>query len=157
MDAMTFRQVMGLFGTGVTVVTVPDGDGAHGMTANSFTSVSLDPPLILVSVDRRARTHELIREAGRFGVSILREEQEGVSRHFAGKPDPAVAAALEYEWPEDIPVLAGSLAQIACRLWAEYDGGDHTLYVGEVLYLAANEGRPLLFFQGRYRRLGENL
>lgn len=157
MDPTAFRKTLGLFGTGVTVVTTPTGEKVHGMTANSFTSVSLHPPLILVSVDKRAQTHLLIPRAKRFGVSILRENQVPVSRHFAGKPDPVAAESLRYDWFQDIPVLSDCLASLACRLWATYEGGDHTLYLGEVVNLKAGEGRPLLFFQSAYHAIGDVL
>lgn len=157
MDPTAFRKTLGLFGTGVTVVTTPRGEQVHGMTANSFTSVSLHPPLILVSVDKRAQTHLFISQAKRFGISILREDQVPISRHFAGKSDPAVEESLGYDWFEDIPVLSDCLGSLACRLWAGYDGGDHTLYLGEVVSLKAGEGRPLLFFQSAYRGIGDVL
>jgi flavin reductase (DIM6/NTAB) family NADH-FMN oxidoreductase RutF len=148
-----FRRVMGTFCTGVTVVTTPEGPTVHGMTANAFTSVSLEPPLILVSVDKKAHTHENIRITGRFGVNILRANQAAISDHFAKKLDPDVEKQLSYQWIEDIPVLADCLANIACRLWQDYDGGDHTLYLGEVVHLRANEGDPLVFFRGKYVHL----
>jgi len=161
MDPAVFRRALGCFATGVTVVTVPleqpGGPGVHGMTANAFSSVSLEPPLVLVCVDRRARTHELIQRSGLFGVSILRADQVEVSRHFAGQARPAVASSLRYRWAQDVPVLADCLAYLACRLWASYDGGDHTIYVGRVTELGVEEdgAAALAFWRSRYYRLGE--
>lgn len=160
MDPLQFRQTLGLFATGVTVVTVPEPDrpgGVHGMTANAFSSVSLQPPLVLVCVDRRARTHELIQRSGLFGVSILRADQVEVSRHFAGQARPAVASSLRYRWAQDVPVLADCLAYLACRLWASYDGGDHTIYVGQVQELGIHDGEALMFWRSRYHRIGQAL
>lgn len=149
-----FRQAMGRFATGVTVVTTPHGkDGVHGMTANAFTSVSLDPPLVLVSVDKRANTHRLIPQAKRFAINILRRDQRDVSNHFAGKPNTEVEKKLKYDWQNEIPLLSDCLASVSCCLWANYDGGDHTLYVGEVVGLRVSEGDPLLFYRGNYGRL----
>mgnify|MGYP001156475997 CR=1 FL=1 len=153
-SSFDFRQAMGKFATGVTIVTTPVKEGVHGMTANAFMSVSLDPPLVLVSVDKRANTHRYISEAKCFGVNILRTDQRHISNHFAGKPNEQVAQGLSYEWHDGIPVLMDCLANIACRLWANYDGGDHTLYVGEVRALRSSEAEPLLFFEGTYREMG---
>lgn len=153
-DSTEFRRALGTFCTGVTVVTIPHADGVAGMTANSFTSVSLDPPLVLVSVGKTSATCGRIREAGRFGVTILASDQIDVSNYFAGKRTPEVEATLAYDWHEDIPMLASGLANLACRLWAEYDGGDHALFVGEVLGLRIQKtDDPLLYFKG-YRQLG---
>lgn len=145
---------MGKFATGITVVTTPiDGDDVHGMTANAFMSVSLEPPLILVSIDRRAHTHRYIQEAKRFGVNFLHAGQTALSNHFAGKVSAEVSAALKYEWHDDIPLLADCSVQIACRLWANYDGGDHTLFVGEVAGMNVLGGEPLLYYSGAYHTL----
>ncbi|MBX5437295.1 MAG: flavin reductase family protein [Alicyclobacillaceae bacterium] len=153
-DSMEFRRALGCFATGVTVITTPTDEGAvHGMTANAFTSVSLEPPLVLVSVDRKTRTHGLIASSGRFAVNILREDQAPVSQHFAGKPNPDVEQGLAYAWYDDIPYLEDCLASLACKLWASYDGGDHTLYLGEVLNIVVRDGDPLLFFRSKYRQI----
>ncbi|MHB1685162.1 MAG: flavin reductase family protein [Bacilli bacterium] len=153
-SSQDFRMAMGLFATGVTVVTT-QGDGhVHGMTANAFSSVSLDPPLILISVDRRAECHSLILKNRNFAVNILREDQESVSRQFAGKADKALFGAGQFEWMADIPVISQCLCSIACTLWADYDGGDHTLFVGEVQSLQIRgAGNPLLYFRSGYHKL----
>lgn len=144
-----FRKALGTFATGVTVVTTPRDGAVYGMTANSFTSVSLTPPLVLVSVGKNLNMHDWIHEAGIFGVTILSAAQQDASDFFAGKRTPEVEATLRYDWHENIPMLSGGLANLACRLWAEYDGGDHTLFVGEVLGLRVNEeSSPLLYHKG---------
>lgn len=154
MDSNLFRRTLGLFGTGVTVVTTAGPDGVQGMTANAFSSVSLDPPLVLVCVDRKARTHERIREAQAFGISFLRSDQKELSLHFAGKPTDGVGQ-LEFRWVEGVPVLASSLGWIVCSLWTAYDGGDHTIYVGQAVEMSVGEGEPLVFWNSRYWRLAE--
>ena len=152
-DSSEFRKAMGTFATGVTVVTTTHGEAVFGMTANSFTSVSLTPPLILISVGKNLSMHDWIREAGVFGVTVLSAEQREASDFFAGKRKPEVEAALRYDWHENIPMLSGGLANVACRLWAEYDGGDHTLFLGEVMGLRVQgETNPLLYYGG-YRTL----
>lgn len=151
-DSRAFRQALGQFATGVTVVTVKDGDGVHGMTANAFTSVSLDPPLVLVCIGKQNRTHALIEQVGKFGVSVLAEEHENVSRHFAGARDVPIDITF-IEEGVGTPVIRESLAWLDCSVWRLYDGGDHTIVVGQVEALAAPGGKPLLFFQGAYRKL----
>lgn len=151
-DSRTFRTVLGHFATGVTVVSVRDDGGVHGMTANSFTSVSLDPPLVLVCIGKKNRTHALIEKEGKFGVSVLSEEHEAVSRHFAGARD----LPIDITWFEEglgTPVIKESVAWLDCTVWRSYDGGDHTIFVGKVEALGAPGGKPLIFFQGAYRRL----
>lgn len=151
-DSRAFRNALGQFATGVSVITVKGPEGLHGMTANAFSSVSLDPPLVLVCIDKRNRTHALIEEVGKFGVSILAEEHEDVSRHFAGARDiPIDVTFIEEE--VGTPVIKEALAWLDCTVWKTYDGGDHTIVVGKVEALDAPGGKPLLFFQGAYRRL----
>jgi flavin reductase (DIM6/NTAB) family NADH-FMN oxidoreductase RutF len=144
---------MGLFATGVTVVSAEAGGALHGMTANSVTSVSLDPLLLLVCVDRRAHMAAAIREAGRFAVSILRDDQEAVSRRFAGQAGPVIQPAFA-------PLgaahrLDDCMAAIACVTERVLDGGDHIIVIGRVedLWQADDLGDPLLYFGGRYRRI----
>ncbi|WP_312881591.1 flavin reductase family protein [Actinomadura alba] len=159
-DAALLRRTFGTFGTGVTVVTV-GGRTPHGMTANSFTSVSLRPPLILFCIDRQAIMHRRIR-LGFFGVSVLAAHQEGVARHFADLQRPLGAKQFDgiaYEPGRLIgaPLISGALARFECELWRTCDGGDHTIFIGRLLSLdwasdlSAREG--LLFVQGRFRSL----
>ncbi len=145
------RCCLGRFATGVCVVTVEADDGVHGLTVNSFTAVSLDPPLVLVSIGKRARGHALL--AGRpFGVNVLGAEQERVARHFAGDPHPD---HVGWEDGAAAPRLAGVLAFLGCNPWRAYDGGDHTLYLGEVVELDYTSGAALGYAFSRFTRLEE--
>ena len=154
-----FRQALGHFATGVTVITVARGAGqVHGMTANAFTSVSLDPPLVLVCVARSSRTHPLLLAQRRFGITVLREEQQAVARYFADVSQDHEAPAhlgIRYRQTERGTVLLEPcLAQLECLLRTSQDAGDHTLFLAEVESVAVHEARPLLFYRGQYRQLG---
>ena len=142
------RGCLGRFATGVAVVTFiePEG-GRHGITVNSFTSVSIDPPLILVALQRTVRSHNLLRSRC-FTVNVLGSEQRELALHFAGKPRPS----LEPGWAdgEHAPRLAGSLCYFECGPWAEYDGGDHTLFLGEVRRFDYRDGDALGFVNGQF-------
>ncbi len=150
-DTTEFRKAMGTFCTGVTVVTTTKGSEIVGMTANSFTSISLTPPLVLISVGKNLSMHTSLHEARHFGVTVLSADQIDVSNYFAGKRTPEVAATLAYDWHEEIPLLSGGLANVACRLWAEYDGGDHTLFIGEVVGLRFIADTAPLLYHGGYK------
>lgn len=150
-DAKLYRAVMGRFATGVCVVTTQVGDEVHGATINSFTSVSLEPPLVLVSIDKRARLHRYLELAGRYAVSVLSLAQEAQSNHFAGRRQEGVQ--FDFDVRDGLPVLVGSLAYITARVVAAHPAGDHTLFVGHVESLEPHDGEPLLFFRGRYGRI----
>jgi flavin reductase (DIM6/NTAB) family NADH-FMN oxidoreductase RutF len=154
LDSELFRQVMGQFATGVTIVTAVDGDEPVGVAANSFTSVSLDPPLVLFCVARSSSTWPRIERARKFAVNILGEHQEEVSRLFAQR---GVDRFAQVDWHEGLggsPVLHDTMAYLDCEFWAEYDGGDHIIVVGRVLDLGVSrDAGPLLFFRGQYRRI----
>jgi len=159
-DKQLFRRVMGRFATGVTVVTVPTGNGdVRGMTANSFTSVSLEPMLVLVCVDYRARTLAMMEASDRFGISVLTEAQQPLSDYFAKSdqdPETARQLGVHFHFSEHgTPLLTGCLATLDCRKVGAHVAGDHTIFIGEVIEMSATEGRPLLFYSGRYHRLGE--
>ena len=153
-----FRRVMGSFPTGITVITAERETGrVHGMTANSFTSVSLDPLLILICVDHNARLLTHLKERRRFGVNILKDSQQTLSEHFA-KPEEDLEEearlGIRYRWTSSgIPLLEEALAHLGCDVAAEFPCGDHTIFVAEVESLELNEGEPLLFHRGKYRRL----
>jgi flavin reductase len=150
-DQRALRSCLGTFATGVCVVTVGTNGGRHGMTVNSFTSVSLSPPLVLVSIHKRARGHRLLR--GRlFAINVLGAEQEAVARHFAGDEQPA---GVCWEDGTHSPCLAGSLATLECVSWRDYDGGDHTLFLGRVVDLRHRGGDGLAFFFGRFATIAE--
>ncbi|MFC9730554.1 flavin reductase family protein [Streptomyces roseolus] len=147
-----FRDCLGRFATGVTVVTVAHDAGVHGATVGSFTSVSLDPPLVMVSLDRRSRMGDLLTGAPSFGVNILAAHQEDLALHFAGRPRPADAPV---PWEHDAagPRLAGAAAHLDCVPWAAYDGGDHVLHVGRVRGFSTRDAEPLVFHGGAFRLL----
>ncbi len=158
LTALEFRKALGHFTTGVTVVTVEREPGkVHGMTANSFTSVSLDPMLILVCVDQNAKMLPLLEKKKRFGVSVLKAGQQGISEYFAkGEQNAEVEERLSirYRWtPGGVPVLEDTLLHLTCTLFASHIAGDHTIFVGEVETAAVQEGDPLLFFRGEYRTI----
>ena len=150
--ALAFRRTLGMFATGVTVLTTRTGETVHGMTANAFMSVSLRPPLVLVSVDRRARLSNLLHEGTTFGVNVLEAGQATLSDHFAGR---VVERATEprFELVHDTPLVEGALAHLVARVVRSYWGGDHSLFLGQVEYARYGEGEPLLFHGGRYERL----
>jgi flavin reductase (DIM6/NTAB) family NADH-FMN oxidoreductase RutF len=152
-DPKEFRQVMGLFATGVTVVTAQTPDRMHGMTANAVMSVSLDPLLVCVSVDRRARMNAFLEEARGFVINILAEDQERLARYFAGRRQDPPPYEVE-PWVGG-PRLRGCLAAVACTMEEIAPGGDHRLFLGRVRALYRRESRlsPLLFFAGHYHHL----
>ena len=150
-----FRAALGRFVSGVTVITVKTpADEIHGMTASSFCSVSLCPPLVLVCIDHLAETYLHVRERGRFGVSVLREDQEALSEFFADperNPDAARRLDIHYsQMKSGIPVVADTLASLDCTVVQAHAAGDHTIFVAEVQEVAVAEGSPLLYFRGRY-------
>jgi flavin reductase (DIM6/NTAB) family NADH-FMN oxidoreductase RutF len=149
--------VLGRFATGVTLVTTQLGDEPHGMTANAFTSVSLDPPLVLVCVDRAADSHDIIDRAGVFAVNVLSLQQEELSTRFAVKEGPGahrLDGVPHHAGETGAPVIDGCLAYLDCRVAGRYPGGDHTIFLGEVVDAGqlSDEG-PLVFYQGRYTGL----
>jgi flavin reductase (DIM6/NTAB) family NADH-FMN oxidoreductase RutF len=150
------RRVMGHFATGVTVITTISKDGApYGLTANAFTSVSLEPPLLLISVDRKAESFPYFEESKIFTVNILRDDQESISRRFAVSGGPKFEGVAYHNGGNGAPILDGTLAHLECRLYAAHDGGDHMLYLGEIIEAETREGRPLLFYRGGYRSMNE--
>ena len=157
-----FRRAMGCFATGVTIITVDDEGKVEGMTANAFTSVSLDPLLVLVCVSQKARTHAHIHARKRFGVNVLSEHQRKISEHYALVDHDPARAELEAGAKFDrtkhgTPVLHGALAYLECRLQNTQDAGDHTIFIAEVEDVVVHEGRPLLYFQSAYHAIGPEL
>ena len=151
---IALRRTLGMFATGVTVVTTREGEQVHGMTANAFMSVSLEPPLVLISVDRRTKMCALLHEGRNYGVSVLCETQSALSDRFAGRtvdnaPEP------RFEMIHDTPLVEGALAHFVAHVMRSYWGGDHSLFLGRVEYARYGEGAPLLFHGGRYERLGQ--
>ena len=150
--SVEFRRTLGMFATGVTVITTLAGEQVHGMTANAFMSVSLKPPLILISVDRRAKMNGLLREGTRYGVSVLEEHQTALSDRFAGRVSEDAPEPL-FEIVRETPLVEGALAHLVARVVRSYWGGDHSLFLGQVEYVRYGEGTPLLFHGGRYERV----
>ena len=153
-----FRKALGHFTTGITVVTVESAPGqVRGMTANSFTSVSLDPMLILVCVDKGAKILPMLEKKKRFGVSVLKEGHEAISEYFAKGVQSAEAEqrlSIHYRWtPRGIPVLEGTLLQLSCEVAASHLTGDHTIFIGQVAEAEIHDGKPLLYFGGEYRHM----
>lgn len=162
LTSLDFRRALSQFATGVTVVTVECAPRrVHGMTANSFTSVSLEPPLVSVCVDERAHLLPMIKNRRVFGVNVLKEHQQSLSEFFARPEQEQEQHERElakrqvcFAWTANgIPLLENVLCQIACRLHAEHVAGDHTIVIGEVLSARLYSGGPLIFFRGDYTRL----
>jgi flavin reductase (DIM6/NTAB) family NADH-FMN oxidoreductase RutF len=158
-----FRQALGRFATGITVVTMRGHDDelvaantpsiprTFGITVNAFMSISLEPPLVAVSIDRSARAHATLRSTTEFGISVLAQDQELHSDFFAGRP---VRSPTEpFEEYAGFPVVKGALTQLVCRSHQAVDVGDHTIFVGQVTALRTRPGQPLLFFGGAYHGL----
>lgn len=153
MEDRQFRNAMGKFATGVTVIATEVDGAVHGMTANAFMSVSLHPKLIGVSVAEKARILEKIKRSKMFTVNILAADQQELSMIFAGQvKEPR---EVTFDSLDGKPVLAGAVAQIACVVSAEHIEGDHTLFIGKVTDIHIGEGEPLIYFSGRYRSLAE--
>jgi flavin reductase len=161
LTAREFRNALGQFATGVTVVTVEREPGSvFGMTANAFTSVSLNPMLILICVDERAKILPLLHKKKRFGISVLKERQQAVCEYFAQAEQNSEAEhrlGLRYRWtPEGVPILEDTVAQLSCSVVAAHAAGDHTIVVGKVEDAEIHGGEPLLFFRGEYRHIARH-
>lgn len=151
-DPRGLRDACGSFATGVTVISTRTEDGDHGMTANAFMSVSLDPPLITISLDRNSKMREKIRGSGRYAVSVLAHDMQPVATHFAGRHDPAFASIFVER--DGLPVLPGALATFLADVDQEVEAGDHTLFIGHVTAIERTEGaQPLLFCGGKFAAL----
>ena len=158
LSAREFRRALGQFATGVTVITVEREPGqVFGMTANSFTAVSLNPMLILVCVDEKAKILPLLHKKKHFGVSVLKQHQQAVSEYFAQGVQHREAEerlAIQYRWtPSNVPVLEGTSLQMSCAVVGEHVAGDHTIFVARVEDAEVSGGEPLLFFRGEYRHI----
>lgn len=152
---VVLRDVMSSFATGITVLTA-GGEHSHGMTANAFSSVSLEPPMVLVCIARTAQMHEAILCTRYFGVNVLSADQEDVARHFASRGRPKGLAQFEgIDWfpgeQSGSPLLTGSLAWLECELAEVYQGGDHSIFLGTVLEATRQSGDALLFFDGEFQ------
>ncbi len=155
-DKNELRRVMGHFATGVTVVTTRGSDGRpYGLTANAVSSVSLIPPLLLICVDKKAESYPSFEQSRIFTVNILSAEQEELSRRFAVSGGEKFEGVSYRIGANGAPILGGALAHIECTVTAAYEGGDHVIYLGEVQETETREGKPLLFYRGGYRSLGD--
>jgi flavin reductase (DIM6/NTAB) family NADH-FMN oxidoreductase RutF len=153
-----FRLALGQFATGVTVVTAEHSPGrVHGMTANSFTSVSLDPPLILICVSHAAQLLPMLNRQKRFGVNILKNNQRAISEYFARTEESAETEkqlGIRYRWTEKgIPLLEDALVNLTCNVVDSHVAGDHTIFIAEVESVEIYDGEPLLYLRGNYRHV----
>jgi len=157
-----FRKAMGCFATGVTIITLDLEGEVHGMTANAFASVSLDPPLVLVCVEQSARTHAHMHAKKRFGINILAEHQREISEYYARPVHTHEHAEEEARARFDrtaqgTPILHRALAYLECRLQSAEKAGDHTIFIAEVEDVVVRQGEPLLYFRSKYRKIGEGV
>ncbi|MGA8011768.1 MAG: flavin reductase family protein [Candidatus Acidiferrales bacterium] len=150
-DPFRFRHALGRFATGVTVITARYEDRTHGMTASTFTSVSLDPPLIFVSLDNRSLMHRILPITRRYGASVLTENQEHLSNHFAGRSNGGLQ--VRFMQQNGVPLLEGAVAHFVVEVIDVHPAGDHTLYISRVEFFQARDDRPLLFYGGQYQQL----
>ncbi|HVA81283.1 MAG TPA: flavin reductase family protein [Candidatus Binataceae bacterium] len=150
------RRVMGHFATGVTVITSIRASGEmHGLTANAFSSVSLVPPLLLICVDKKAESYPCFDESKVFTINVLASDQEALSRKFAVSGGNKFEGVSYRVGANGVPILDGTIAYLECKLAGTMDAGDHTVYLGEIEQAEAREAKPLLFFRGGYRELGD--
>ncbi|MFE9762917.1 flavin reductase family protein [Streptomyces sp. NPDC005808] len=158
-DGRALRDVCGKFATGVTVITSGTGANTAGTTVNSFSSVSLEPPLVLICLHRDSRLLPVIQESGGFVVNVLTQQQRGVAHAFARRDSARVEDLPHHRSEAGLPVLSEALAFLDCRLMAGYDGGDHTILLGEVVELGSSaEGQdPLVFYRGSMRELDREI
>lgn len=155
-ETQELRRVMGLYSTGVTIITTRDRHGNfYGLTANAVTSLSLVPPLLLICVDRKAETFAHFYDAKCFVVNILAEDQQALSSRFAKSGGDKFTGVAYRIGQLGMPILDGTLAYLECRIVETHEGGDHVIHLGQVEDAESRSGRPLLFFQGQYRQLGD--
>jgi flavin reductase (DIM6/NTAB) family NADH-FMN oxidoreductase RutF len=153
-EAQELRRVMGHFATGVTVITTKDKEGTpNGLTANAFMSLSLEPPLVIISVDKKATCYSCFEPDNGFTVNFLSDDQEEISRRFATKGADKFADLKWRPGDNGAALIDGALGSVECKITQCHDGGDHTIVIGEILNVSANGDRPLLFFKGGYQRL----
>ena len=149
-----FRRALGRFASGVTVVTAKDATGKlHGITVSAFCSVSLEPPLILVCIDKNTGSHHALTQTDSFVVNILRDDQQYLSNRFASYLPDKFEAVKYHSGIDGLPVLEEALANLECRLVNSHDNGDHTIFVGQIERATVSDGNPLIYFHGNYRKL----
>jgi flavin reductase (DIM6/NTAB) family NADH-FMN oxidoreductase RutF len=148
-----FKLALSHFASGVTIVTTEHEGTQYGMTVASFASLSLHPPLVLVCIEKSVKSHDAIARAGRYAVSILAGDQADISNRFASRSDDKFAGMNIEQGEMGLPLIASALTNLECRLSAQLDGGDHTIFVGEVESIRTREGVPLLYFRSGYREM----
>jgi flavin reductase (DIM6/NTAB) family NADH-FMN oxidoreductase RutF len=153
-DSVAFRMACGKFATGITIVTVIGPDGLpHGMTVNSFTSVSLDPPLVLVCIDRKATIRPKLEAANAIGINVLAENQRDLSAQFSRRGTDRFETTPWFAGELGVPLIDGALAHYECETERITDGGDHLIFIAEVRHLQCFNGRPLLYYASGYETL----
>jgi len=153
-DEYRFRSVLSRFASGVTVVTAVDGDGAdHGITVSAFSSLSLEPPLVLVCIDHATVMHAILRSAPQFAVNVLAADQEDLARKFSDPDNDRFEGTPFVRGEKGAAILTGVAAHLQCALIQQVDGGDHTIFIGRVEAAEAYDAQPLLYYRGGYARL----
>jgi flavin reductase (DIM6/NTAB) family NADH-FMN oxidoreductase RutF len=151
-----FRQALGRFASGVTIITTKDKSGRlHGITVSAFSSVSLEPPLILVCIEKKAGSHQAFEESEFFNVNILEESQQHLSGHFASHVPNKFEDAEYFEGENGLPLIKDALVHLECKLTYAHAGGDHTIFVGEIEKSSVGDGNPLIYFHGNYRKINK--
>jgi flavin reductase (DIM6/NTAB) family NADH-FMN oxidoreductase RutF len=152
-DDASFKLAMSQFASGVTVVTTEHEGERYGLTVASFSSLSLNPPLAIVCIEKNVRSHDAIAASGRFGISILASDQSAISNRFASRADDKFDGVATRTGANGVPLIEGAICTIECRLREALPGGDHSIFVGEVQEIATTEGKPLVYFRSSYREL----
>jgi flavin reductase (DIM6/NTAB) family NADH-FMN oxidoreductase RutF len=152
-DDAQFKLAMSHFASGVTVVTTEHEGKPYGMTVAAFSSLSLHPPLVLVCVEKTVKTHDAIAASGKFGVNVLSSTQTDLSNRFASRSDDKFSGLDLVPGDGGVPLLAGAITTLECRLREQLEGGDHTIFVGEVLHARTDEGEPLVYYRSGYREI----
>jgi flavin reductase (DIM6/NTAB) family NADH-FMN oxidoreductase RutF len=153
MDEAAFKFAMSHFASGVTVVTTEHEGKAFGMTVASFASLSLHPPLVLVCIEKSVKTHDAIAAAGKFGVSILRSDQQEISSQFASRADDKFSGIDVRRGTLGVPLIARALTTLECSVENRLPGGDHSIFIGKVVDAQTTDGAPLLYFRSGYREM----
>lgn len=152
-DDAQFKLAMSHFASGVTVVTTEQDGTPFGMTVAAFSSLSLHPPLVLICIEKSVRTHEAIVTAGKFGVSILNSTQADVSNRFASRSEDKFSGIATHRGASGVPLIDGAVTTLECTLREQFPGGDHSIFVGEVVAIETAEGTPLIYYRSGYREL----
>lgn len=152
-DDAQFKLAMSHFASGVTVVTTEQEGTPYGMTVAAFSSLSLHPPLVLICIEKSVRTHEAIAAAGKFGVSILSQSQADVSNRFASRGEDKFSGIATHRGTTGVPLVDGAITNLECTLREQFPGGDHSIFIGEVVAIETAEGVPLVYYRSGYREL----